>query len=193
MSEENNELDELKALADTMGVSYHPSIGIDKLREKMDEVDTALKPVADPVSEDDPAPAKKLVEQKSLKNKTQSAKERAMKLVRIRLACMDPSKQGLPGEIFSTGNKYTGRIKKYVPYDTDWHVPSMLLKMIQARKTQIFVKKKERTDSGAMVEITKGKTVKAYSVEILPDLTEKELKELGQRQLARSGTDSEAA
>ena len=193
MSEENNELDELKALADTMGVSYHPSIGIDKLREKMDEVDTALKPVADPVSEDDPAPAKKLDEPKSLKNKTQSAKERAMKLVRIRLACMDPSKQGLPGEIFSTGNKYTGRIKKYVPYDTDWHVPSMLLKMIQARKTQIFVKKKERTDSGAMVEITKGKTVKAYSVEILPDLTEKELKELGQRQLARSGTDSEAA
>ena len=193
MSEENNELDELKALADTMGVSYHPSIGIDKLREKMDEVDTALKPVADPVSEDDPTPAKKLVEQKSLKNKTQSAKDRAMKLVRIRLACMDPSKQGLPGEIFSTGNKYTGRIKKYVPYDTDWHVPSMLLKMIQARKTQIFVKKKERTDSGAMVEITKGKTVKAYSVEILPDLTEKELKELGQRQLARNGTDSEAA
>ena len=193
MSEENNELDELKALADTMGVSYHPSIGLEKLREKMDEVDTALKPVADPVSEDVPAPVEKQVKKESLKNKTQSAKERAMKLVRIRLACMDPSKQGLPGEIFSTGNKYTGRIKKYVPYDTDWHVPSMLLKMIQARKTQIFVKKKERTDSGAMVEITKGKTVKAYSVELLPDLTEKELKELGQRQLARNGTDSEAA
>lgn len=187
MSEENYELDELKELADTMGVSYHPSIGIDKLREKMDEVDTALKPVAD-LEEEDSTPVLKKPKKESLKNKTQAAKDRALKLVRIRIACMDPSKQGLPGEIFSTGNKFTGRIKKYVPYDTDWHVPSMLLKMIQARQTQIFVKKKERSDSGAMVETTKGKMVKAYSVEILPDLTQKEIDALGQRQLAARGT-----
>mgnify|MGYP006085524423 FL=1 len=189
MSEENYELDELKELADTMGVSYHPSIGIDKLREKMDEVDTALKPVADLEEEEvDSTPVLKKPKKESLKNKTQAAKDRALKLVRIRIACMDPSKQGLPGEIFSTGNKFTGRIKKYVPYDTDWHVPSMLLKMIQARQTQIFVKKKERSDSGAMVETTKGKMVKAYSVEILPDLTQKEIDALGQRQLAARGT-----
>ena len=188
MSEENYELDELKELADTMGVSYHPAIGLEKLKAKMAEADTAAKPVVEVIEDVDPTPASKLTKQASLKSKTQNAKDRALKLVRIRIACMDPSKQGLTGEIFSTGNKFTGRIKKYVPYDNDWHVPAMLLKMIQARQTQIFVKKKERTDSGAMVEITKGKMVKAYSVEILPDLTQKEIDELGRRQLAARGT-----
>jgi hypothetical protein len=190
MSEENYELDELKELADTMGVSYHPAIGLEKLKAKMAEADTSVKPVAELEEEEevDSTPVLKKPKKESLKNKTQAAKDRALKLVRIRIACMDPSKQGLPGEIFSTGNKFTGRIKKYVPYDTDWHVPSMLLKMIQARQTQIFVKKKERSDSGAMVETTKGKMVKAYSVEILPDLTQKEIDALGQRQLAARGT-----
>ena len=161
MSEEiNEELEELKALADTMGLSYHPAIGLEKLREKMWAADSALKPIAD-----DPVT---LPKPQNIKTKTADAKQRANKLVRVRITCMDPSKMGLPGEIFSTGNKFTGRIKKYVPFDTEWHVPSMLLKMIKNRKTQIFTKKRERTDSGAMVEITSGKEVTAYSVETLP-------------------------
>ena len=34
---ELNELDLLKQQADTLGISYHPSIGVDKLREKVAE------------------------------------------------------------------------------------------------------------------------------------------------------------
>lgn len=191
MSEELNtnddELAELKSLADTMGVSYHPNIGLEKLREKVflaDEKLGATKPIY--IEEEEAAPAKK----SSKVQKMTSVKQRATKLVRIRVSCMDPTKQGLPGEIFSTGNKYSGRIKKYVPFDTPWHVPAMLLGMIQRRQCQIFTKKRERSDSGAMVEMTRGKLVKSYSVEILPDLTQKEIDDLGKRQLARQGTES---
>ena len=44
--EESDELTLLKERADLMGIKYHPSIGVDKLREKVNSV---LVPKDDPV------------------------------------------------------------------------------------------------------------------------------------------------
>ena len=189
-----NELEELKELADTLGVKYHPSIGLENLRAKLDEADTAPKPDPEDGEEEEDFPpiaaTAKATPKQINEAKGKTVKEKALKLVRIRIACMNPNKVGYTGELFSTGNRYTGRIKKFVPYDTDWHVPYMLLKMIQGKQCQVFVKKKIRTDSGAMVETTQGKLIREYAVEILPDLTKEELDALAKRQLAARGTEA---
>jgi|TARA_B110000483_G_scaffold108159_1_gene131855 hypothetical protein len=189
MSEETNELESLKTLADSLDVKYHPSIGIENLKAKIAEIDTSPKPVV----EEDDVPEVEVVGRQADKadkaERTKNLKKEARKLTRVRISCMNPAKQGYTGEIFSAGNRYAGRVKAFIPFDYDWHVPKILLNMIQNSKCQIFVQQKERSDSGAMVQSTTGKLVKQYSVEILPDLTKAELADLAKRQALRAGNE----
>jgi hypothetical protein len=186
MSEETNELESLKNLADSLDVKYHPSIGVENLKAKIAEVDTAPKPIV----EEDDVPVTTTVNSKASKSeRAKNLKKEARKLTRVRISCMNPAKQGYTGEIFSAGNRYAGRVKAFIPFDHDWHVPKILLNMIQNSKCQIFVQQKERSDSGAMVQSTTGKLVKQYSVEILPDLTKAELADLAKRQALRAGNE----
>jgi len=162
------EIDALKNRADTLGITYHPNIGVDKLRDK---VAAALEPKA--------APTKAAVKETEGEKKYR-IKRVATELIRVRVTCMNPNKREWTGEIFSVGNKYTGTIKKMVPFGVEWHVPRIILNMIQDRKCQIFVT--QRDGKGL-----KGKLIKEFSVEVLPNLTSKEMKDLAQRQAMAAG------
>jgi hypothetical protein len=188
-----SELDALKARADQMGIKYHPSIGVDalkaKITEKMGELDT--DPLAgddeDPVADPEPklaiVPTKPTVLTQAQKNVR--LKKECAALVRVRIACMNPNKREWEGEIFTTGNQIVGTFKKYVPYDETFHIPQIILTMIEQRKCQVFhTVTDKRTGNKRRV----GKLVPEFAIEKLPSLTAVELKDLAQRQAMANGT-----
>lgn len=109
----------------------------------------------------------------------------ATKLVRIRVTCMNPAKKEWEGEIFTVGNSVIGTHKRFVPFNADegWHVPQIMLDMIKNRECQVFITEKSKHG----VSVRRGKLIKEFAVEVLPPLTEEELKDLAQRQ-AMAGT-----
>lgn len=165
-----DELSALKTRADMMGISYHPSIGLEKLREK---VNSALapkqeeKPVQTSVGETESQRQRRLFNE-------------AAELIRIRLTCMNPAKKEWDGEIISVGNSVVGTFTKYIPFNAEegWHVPRLILNYLQERQCQIFT---TITDSRGN-KTRKGKLIREFNIEILPKLTQEELQDLAQRQ-----------
>lgn len=177
MSEETteivqDELSTLKARADLLGVSYHPSIGVEKLREKLAAAMEDTEPKNEGTGIGAPVESEA---QKRLR-----LMQEATKLVRIRVTCMNPAKKEWEGEIITVGNAGVGTYKKYIPFNADegWHVPNIIYQALQERQCQVFVSTK--TKNG--VTIRQGKLIKEFAIEVLPPLTEEELKDLAQRQ-----------
>lgn len=164
-----DELSALKARADLLGIQYHPSIGLEKLREK---VNTALNAKT-------PAEEAKSAEEQEAAERVRLLEE-ATKLVRIRVNCMNPAKKEWQGEIFSVGNSIVGTHKKFVPYNSEegWHVPHIIYQHLVARECQIFVTVRDERGNSRR----QGKLIKEFSVDLLPPLTAEELAELARRQ-----------
>ena len=195
-----DELTALKSRADTMKLKYHPSIGVDKLRAK---VNAALKgepdpddipkqpvdlPVINPVAEVDGKPAKRTQTKKELQALYHTRlRQDANKLVRIRITCMNPDKTQWPGEVFDVGNSITGSIKKFVPFEAEdgYHVPFMIYEALVARKYQQH--KKVRLPNGAWG--IKSGLVREFAVELLTPLTKGGMKELAVRQALNHSID----
>lgn len=171
-----DELEVLKARADKLGIKYHPSISLAKLKEKVSEGladDTPEVVIVKPGKETE-------VQLKARKRREANA------LIRIRVSCMNPNKKEWDGEIITTGNTNTGTIKKFVPFNSDegYHVPHMIYEQLLQRQCQVFVTVKDNRGN----KVRKGKLIKEFAVEVLPPLTEKELKELAQRQAMAAGS-----
>lgn len=172
-----DELEVLKARADKLGIKYHPSISLAKLKEKVSE---GLKDNT-PEEVTTVKPSKETdVQLKARKRREANA------LIRIRVSCMNPNKKEWDGEIITTGNTNTGTIKKFVPFNSDegYHVPHMIYEQLLQRQCQVFVTVKDNRGN----KVRKGKLIKEFAIEVLPPLTEKELKELAQRQAMASGS-----
>lgn len=185
LTAEQEELQLLKDRADRMGIQYHPSIGLDKLRTK---VKTALDldGEPDPVKSGD-VDMSQFVE--SLGQKKARLKKESERLIRVRVACMNPTKAAMEGDIFTAGNKYIGMISKYVPFNADaWHVPKILVDMMEEKKYIHHYKVKDAQGN----DINKQKLMKEYSIQYLPNLTEQELKDLAHEQAITNRLNVEA-
>ena len=164
-------LDDLKNRAKQLGIKHHPSIGPDKLREKITEaLSTEGAEEPEPIKID--------------KNVGRAQKKAAaLKLIRIRIACMDPLKKNHQGDWFITGNALVGTVKRYVPFDVEWHVPQIMLNMIRDKEfQQLSSTKDERGRDSHSKRIQK-----TYNVQILDQLTEQELKDLAIKQAMARG------
>lgn len=187
-----DELSLLKQRADIMGIVYHPNIGTDKLKAKIQEkLDTPInKPT--PVSKEEfetiqAAEVADVFTQEKALTPTQIAmnlRKECLKLVRIRVTNMNPLNANRKGDIFSVGNSQIGFIKKFVPYNSDvgYHVPQILLTQMQSKKfmTHYEVKVGNKT-------VKRHRLIPELAIEILPPLTTQELQELKQRQLMAGG------
>lgn len=175
-----DELTALKARADMLGVPYHPSIGLEKLRDKVNAAVTATVPIpVSPVVATDKAVSVSSPVESENALRLRRRRE-ANELLRIRVTCMNPAKKEWDGEIFTAGNTAVGTVKKYVPFNADdgWHVPRIIYNMMRDRMCQTFVNAKSKNG----VTIRQGKMIKEFAIEILPPLTTAELAELAQRQ-----------
>jgi hypothetical protein len=179
-----SELESLKQTATTMGISFHPNIGIDKLKEKIgakrepslveeyaaEELETmvASQVVAVPSAET-------LVAERMTKRRND-----ALRLVRVRVTCMNPIKGNIKGEILSAGNAEIGFVKKMIPFNAEqgWHIPNILLTVLRNKQ---FMSHYEIKVGNKRVK--KHRLVPEYAIELMEPLTGKEIEELKQRQI----------
>lgn len=194
-----DELALLKERATLMGIRFSPNIGIDTLKARIEE--KKASPQTSEFSESSSynreeyasieaaqqAAAGAYVEPKtqpSAHQQRMARRDKALKLVRVRIANMNPLNSNLKGDIFSAGNAELGMIKKFVPFNAEqgWHVPQIILDVIRNKKFMTHYEVKVGNK-----KIKRNKLVPEYSVEILPPLTPEELEALKQRQLMAEG------
>lgn len=202
-----DELMVLKERARKLGVSFHPNIGLETLRDKINQKLRAsdLKDVSleagvpnmndvqatEPVSDYSVAEISNgyaardtgTLSKAQLRNE---AIKDANKLVRVRINCMNPNKRDWQGEIITVANAVVGTFRKFIPFNNTegYHVPQIILQAIRERQCQIFV---NGTNSQGQ-RIKRPTLINEFAVEVLPPLTANELKELAQRQAMASGT-----
>lgn len=194
------ELAHLKAKAATLGIQHHPSIGIDKLRAKINskmEEKAPEKPVEAQIPQDLPiapvavinsgAVAPRAPQRETRAQKAMRLRKQAAELIRIRVSNHNPNMKEHEGAYYMAGNSMVGMFKKYVPFDNDegWHVPRIVLNQMQERKCQLFYTVRDKYGN----KIRKGKIVKELNIEILPPLTLDELKDLARKQAMSNNID----
>jgi hypothetical protein len=184
---ETDELTLLRARADLMGIKYHPSTGVDKLKAK---INNQLKSDAE---EEKPKPVKEydknyLTETEFQQEQFKLRKQNAGKLIRVRVTCMDPAKKDWDGEIISVGSAKIGTYKKFVKFNTEdgWHIPYIIYEYLKERKCSIFYTFIDQQGT----KIRKAKQVNAFNIEVLPTLTKEELKELAIKQAMEAGKEA---
>lgn len=110
-----------------------------------------------------------------------------MRLIRVRIANLDPKKADLQGEIVTVANKFLGTVKVFVPFgeqtEDGWHIPYVIFKELDRRKFLQIKTTKKRVNGITTQEVSQ-KWVKEFSLEVLEPLSREELGKLAQAQLA---------
>ena len=197
MSEQNQETtavdvkqerEALKARCQLLGIQTQGNQSNETLRAliraKQDEMDAAARQA-------NPAAFDEAVE--TSEGRTPSLREylktEALKLVRVRISCMNPQLAKMGSVIITTGNEYTGTVRKVVFFgektENGYHIPQIILNVLQRRKFQQVVE--ERNHKGHLVP--RARWMKEFNIEVLPPLTQKELNALKDRQLATNAID----
>ena len=193
-----DELNMLKQRARMMGITFSNNIGLDALKEKIrihqeggnqndedktDELGDGVN-IVPPALQDPSQPARK----KPLSLRQQVIQDN-MRLVRLRITCLDPKKKDLPGEVLTVANKYLGTVRKFIPFgevtENGYYVPYCLYKMLKARKfLNIRTFRDRRNQNQIRVE---QQWVPEFALEILPNATPAELQKLAAAQSAAGG------
>lgn len=161
-----SELDSLKKIADNMGLKYSPNIGLDKLKEKIAEKQT-------PKTTEGSAGGKSAFYREK--------KLAATKLMRVRVVNMDPTQKQWKGVWAMGSNKAVGTLKKFVPFNVEYHLESFLYKILRDKKWR----ETYEISDGKGGKTKKNRFVPSLNIEILPDLTPKELQQLADDQRKR--------
>lgn len=195
--------------AKKLGITFSNNITVEKLREKINEKleptedqtdepeageeqgDNGDEPEVNPFEEAaEPDYSKMNPTQKRIAIRQKMQKEK-MALVRIRVACMNPDKKNVPGEVITVSNKYLGNVSKFIPFgeesDEGYHVPRVLYEDLNARKF-LFKSQKRDKRTGRMVPYARW--MKEFSIEVLPQLTKEELERLANAQAAAGAIDN---
>ena len=186
----SDELTLLKAQADTLGIEYSNNIGVESLKKRIaaklnPETEKAGEGDGDGKAGDKKAPKVETEQERSMRIREEQRKDQ-LKLVRCRIANMNPAKGDLKGEIITVGNKYLGTIKKLVPFGEageSYHLPRIMVDELKSREfNQVRTRKGDKGQT-----IIEQRLVKEYNIVELEPLTEKELADLARQQAAAAG------
>ena len=180
-----DELTVLKQRADILGITYHPSIGLQKLRAKVRQAMEDPDEASGGAEEDKGGLA--IPSGETPGELRVRLRREASALRRVIVTCMNPNKTAYEGEIFSVANSMVGNFKKYVPFNNDagWHIPNIIYLHLLERMCQIFVNKKNAKG----VTVREAKLIKEFNVVLLPPLSPEELKELAHQQATAHNID----
>lgn len=177
-----SELEVLKQRATLMNIKFSNNISVEKLREKIEAAQVKDEPVVveaavNPLGEKQEAGVKKM----TLGQKIRAEQTR---LIRVRIQNLDPKKKDLPGEIITVANEYMGTVRKFVPFgevtDNGYHIPYCIYEFLKERK---FINITTRKGKNGLPDI-RATEAREFSIEVLPPLTEAELAQLAQAQIA---------
>lgn len=176
-----SELEVLKQRATLMNIKFSNNISVEKLREKIEAAQVKDEPVVEAAV--NPLGAK---QDAGVKKMTLGQKIRAeqTRLIRVRIQNLDPKKKDLPGEIITVANEYMGTVRKFVPFgevtDNGYHIPYCIYEFLKERK---FINITTRKGKNGLPDI-RATEAREFSIEVLPPLTEAELAQLAQAQIA---------
>lgn len=182
-----DELTLLKQRATQMGVTFSPNIGIETLRQRIND-----KMEGKGEDTEEPAPTNQVnavvevdPDVLTAAQYRQKKKREAEKLIRVRITNMNPQKTDLPGEVFTVANGVVGTIRKYVPFggeaaEVGYHVPQIILNMLKRRK--FYSVSTKRDDKGRPYQVKQERS--EFAIEILEPLTKEELEKLALDQRA---------
>lgn len=171
---EQDERAALEARAKVLNISYHTNISTEKLRERVNAAISGTR------EQDSERPAK----DESDAARRSRLKKKASRLIRVRIHCNDPAKKDWPGEYITVGNNAVGTYRKYVPYNQDepFHLPEIIVNALLEKRVQVFATKKSKNG----IPVRESKSIAAYAIEIVQPLTEEELAQLANSQMARN-------
>lgn len=191
-TQQTDDLLALKAEAKELDIRFHPNIGMAALQKRVNEKKVAMageqqQVTSAPAAEPTKAQVFRAHESRQMNDREvrELKRKEALELVRVRITCMNPNKKAWEGEIFAVANSYIPTQKKYVPFNISegWHIPRIMLDMIESRKYQAFIT--ERDHRGR--QIRRGVMKKEFNVEVLPPLTKEELADLRAKQQLQAG------
>lgn len=183
-----DELALLKQRADMLGIAYKANIGLETLKRKVSAAMEGTKD-DDDETEEEVSPAKNSTLTKAQREAAmrREIQTEAMKLVRLRITNLNPSKKDLHGEIFTVANKYIGNVRKFIPYgevtENGYHVPNCIYQQMKARK---FLDVKTRMGKDGQIKVSTS-WAQEFALEVLPQLSKEELKDLAMAQAAAGG------
>lgn len=188
------DLDALKAQAELLGISVHPAAKAPtvaaKIKAHIDKYGNQPVPASD---DEEGSSSEEYVPTNEEILKQPGGREKliadAMRLVRINVTCMNPAKREWPGEPFSVGNAVIPAYSKFVPFNTTegFHVPHCMYEVIRDRVCNIYESKKLKNGQ----TVRRAKQIKEFAIDVLPQLTPKELADLKKMQAAKAGSDEE--
>jgi hypothetical protein len=186
-----DELTLLKQRARMMGITFSNNISVETLSEKIaakqaGNADEAPKADADvEVKTENPLAVEETPKQKKLSVRNYMIQEN-MKLVRIRVTCLDPKKKEWPGEFLTVANEFLGTVTKFVPFgeatDNGYHVPHCIYKMLKNRKFLSIRTFKDRANAGQIK--VEQRWANEFAIEVMEPLTAQELAKLAAAQTA---------
>lgn len=156
-----------------MGISSSPNTSLEKLRAMYAEISSGNTTQST---------STKSSSVESTADIAARIRKDATKLIRVRIKNLNPYTQDLRGEIFTVANEVIGKVSKYVPYDDAgeaYHIPNCIYKMLLNKK---FLQVKPVVDPITKVRTIQQSWVPSFSIEVLPQLTVDELKELARKQ-----------
>lgn len=197
------ELELLKQRANMMGITHSNNISVETLRQKIN--DKMAGNQEEPVQPQQTNPFEVAKNEEAISivqaelNPTKAERKLTlrehlrrehMKLVRVRITCLDPKKKDLPGEVLTVANEHIGTVRKFVPYgeftDEGYHLPWCLYTFMKNRKFTSVTTKTDRITGQITVNT---RDVAEFSLDILDPLTEQELHDLAVAQLAAGSVD----
>lgn len=187
-----DELTMLKERANVMGVTFSNNIGIEALRKRIDDKLAGMNTDEVPEAETNAFTGTTTNTEVGSKAVTPTLRQylfdENMKMVRVKITNLDPKKREWPGEIKTVANKYIGTVRKFIPFgdatDEGYHIPQCIYKMLKRCKYQdIKVVKKNGK------ETVTSRWVSEYAIELLPPLSQEELRQLATAQQAVGSVD----
>lgn len=189
-------IDVLKERARNLGISHSPNIGEAKLAEKIDQylLDTqGINDNGDDFDEGDEendVPVKRRQTPKLTEAEIKAeARKQAQLLVRVNITPNDPRCIQLNGELILTGNALTGTIGKFVPFNTPrgYLIPKSILNVLKDRTFTHFRYRKDAYNNDIPYPVQR----KAFNIEIMKPLTQKQIDAIAKRQIAAARWDEE--
>ena len=177
----DNELVALRRAAQALGCKVHPRSGINKIKQQI--IDKKQKDALARQASGEEAIPVKLTEAEARAVRRDTAIKRGMAQVRFRLTNMNPSTRNLQGTTVTAGNSSMGSVTEYIPFETPWHSARIVFNYLKEKELQI---NKSKNVNG--INVPRNYIVKEFAIELLDDLSFKELNDLAAQQAAAKAT-----
>lgn len=181
-TDEKAEIENIRSRLNLMQVRFSPKAGVERLREQLKEALGTPEEVSDIAERAETLTDANTGFYGEALTSDQYKSREANSLKRVIVSCLNPNKKRLQGDYFDVGNSVDAPKRKYVLFDTEYHVPNIILDFIKEKKCQIFIK---GTDEKGR-EIQKSKEIYEYNVVDLEPLTKEELDKLRTVQAMRN-------